>query len=93
MVLLVVLISVTINVKKVMVANTIKEQIVYEEWLVDNCDCFERERLKCSEGFELVGRICKAKGTYTNVLLGCSKYNCSGEIHLFNLEEEKWQRN
>ena len=93
LVFLVVVIIVAINLEKELTANAIKEQEVQEEWFVDNCECIERERLKCREGFELVGRICKSEGAWTNVLLGCSKYNCSEEIHEFNLEKEKWEKN
>ena len=91
-VLTIVLVVVT-NVENVLVANAImeqKEQEAYEDELVDNCDCIKRERLKCPEGFELIGRSCKRDGKWTNVLLGCSKYNCSGEIHEFNFDTEKW---
>jgi len=57
----------------------------YEEdldWLSDNCDCIERERFKCTGGFEVdeERRLCFKDNTITNVLLGCSMYNCSGEI-------------
>ena len=57
----------------------------YEEdldWLSDNCDCIERERFKCSNGFEVdeERRLCFKGNEITNVLLGCSMYNCSGEI-------------
>lgn len=91
LVFVVVVLIVAINVKKELTANAIKEQLAQEKWFLDNCDCMERERLKCPEGFTLEGRLCKAEGKYTNVLLACSKYDCSGEIHLFNLEEEKWE--
>lgn len=92
-VLVAVLVIVT-NVENALTANVIKEQIeqkVHEEELVDNCDCIERERWKCSGGFELIGRACKRDNEWTNVLLGCSRYNCSGEIHKFNFDTEKWE--
>ena len=92
-VLVMVLVIVT-NVENALVANAIKEQReeeAYVDKLVDNCDCIERERLKCSEGFELRGNVCKRDGEWTNVLLGCSKYNCSEGIHEFNFDTEKWQ--
>ena len=91
----IVLVIVT-NVEKVSVANVIKEQreqVAYQDQLVDNCDCIERERLKCFEGFELniEKRRCEKDKIFTNVLLGCSKYNCSEGIHEFNFDTEKWQ--
>lgn len=91
---LAIVLLIVINIRNVMVANAIKEQReqeVYQDQLVDNCDCIERERWKCSEGFELIGRACKRDGDWTNVLLGCSKYNCSDGVHEFNFDTEKWQ--
>tara|TARA_Y100000034_G_scaffold46233_1_gene56850 strand:+ start:3040 stop:3330 length:291 start_codon:yes stop_codon:yes gene_type:complete len=83
-VILAIIISVVIFAKNISVANAIKEQIVYEESLVENCECIEKERIKCFEGYELDGRFCRKEKKVTNVLRACSKYNCSGEIH--NLE-------
>ncbi len=96
---LIILLIVIINVKKTITTNAIKkeqkEQQAYEEWLVENCECIERERILCPKGFELKDNLCKneTKKIFTNVLAACSKYNCSEEIHIFNSEEEKWQKN
>lgn len=97
MILAIVILVVT-NVENVLTANAIKEQReqeAYEDKLVDNCDCIERERLKCSEGFELniEKRRCERDEVFTNVLLKCSKYNCSEGTHEFNFDTEKWQKN
>jgi hypothetical protein len=86
------------NIRKAIItANTIKEQQEqekYESWLAENCECIESNRLFCSERFELVGNICRDEERHliTNPFLGCSKYDCEGEIHEFNFEEEKWQK-
>jgi len=48
--------------------------------LVENCECIERENLFCPDGFELEERICVGDGKFTNVQLGCSKYDCDGKI-------------
>ena len=80
----------------------IVKEIPDKDWLVDNCECIERENLICPNGFEVVEGdrmckkitldcpselvidiegLCKERITYTNPLLGCSKYDCSGEIY------------
>src|SRR3989344_4154860 len=42
----------------------------------NRCRCLERERLRCSEGFELdvEYRVCRNGTDITNVILACSKY-------------------
>ena len=62
--------------------NVAMENTEKYDWLVDNCECIERENLKCPDGFELEERVCrdKEKNTFTNVLLGCSKYDCNGKV-------------
>ncbi len=59
----------------------------------DDCRCFERERLKCSGKFEFdeERRLCVNGKDVTNVLLSCSKYECSGQIHSFNFDTKKWE--
>lgn len=90
LVILVIIISLIIFVRNVSVANAIKEHekiqeiidnIIYEESLVENCECIEKERIKCFEEYELDGRVCRNGKTITSILRACSKYNCSGEIH------------
>ena len=83
------------------IGNKIKSDIIkenqeaqeYQEWLVENCDCLKRERITCPTGFEMLNQTCRNEdaGTYTNKLLICSEYNCSGEIKLWNNETEKWE--
>ncbi|MAH03173.1 hypothetical protein CMI39_00085 [Candidatus Pacearchaeota archaeon] len=82
--ILIIISFVVIFAKNVSVANAIKEQIIYEEFLVENCDCLEKERIKCFEGYELGDKFCRKGNDVTSSLRACSKYNCSGEIH--NLE-------
>jgi len=61
----------------------------------DKCRCIERERLRCNEGFELdlENRLCRNVNgkEVTNVILGCSKYECSGTVYRFNFENETWE--
>jgi len=65
----------------------------FDFYFEDVCRCLERDRLKCSNGFELdeERRACIKEGEYTNVLLGCSKYECSGDLYDFNFEKDKWE--
>lgn len=95
---LTILLIVTINVKKTITINAIKkeqkEQEAYEEWLIENCECLERERILCPEGFELKNNLCKneTRKVLTNKLKACSRYNCSSEIKQFNFEIRKWEK-
>ena len=79
-------------------ANAIKiqeEQKFLNEWLPENCKCLEKNATRCSDGFELVGNLCKneAKKTFTNVLKACSKYDCSGIVYNLNNETGIWEMN
>lgn len=76
-----------------MTANAVKGDDAKTGWLVDNCNCTERNNLKCPEGFVLESdiRLCRNKSEVTNVLLGCSKYDCNEEI--YSWINEKWQKN
>ena len=58
----------------------------------DRCRCIERERLRCNDGFELdaENRLCRSGKEVTNVILACSKYECSGVIYAFNFENKTW---
>lgn len=71
-----------------------QQQEYYESWLPENCDCVEKERMKCSSGFELVENLCKnkAENTFTTVLKGCSKYKCSDGDYIFNQENQRWEK-
>ena len=76
-------------------ANIIKdnqEVQAYQEWLDENCQCINHEKIMCPSGFELKNQSCinEQENTYTNLLAGCSEYNCSGEIKLWNNETGKW---
>ena len=104
-VILIVVLILVIFVRKGLTSNIIESQVPDIDWLIDNCECIERENLKCPQYFELVeGKrmckrtitecpselmldikgICKTEILYTNVLLECSKYNCTGEIYELN---------
>jgi|TARA_B100001971_G_C18137174_1_gene508298 hypothetical protein len=59
----------------------------------DNCRCFEREKPKCSGEFELdeERKLCVNGKDVTSILLGCSKYECSGQVYSFNFDTKKWK--
>jgi hypothetical protein len=70
-------------------ADIIKEQQEagdYQNWLSENCECMEHNRPYCFDGFELRGNLCfdNVKKTYTGRILGCSKYDCSGQSVIWN---------
>ena len=73
--------------------NSSAEDISFYD--ADVCRCLERERLRCNEGFELdaENRLCRNVNgkEVTNVILACSKYECSGNIYEFNFENGKWE--
>lgn len=78
-------------------ADAIKEQHAeenYSSWLAENCKCLERNIIFCPEGFILKNQSCvnEQEKTFTNKLAGCSKYDCSGEIKLWNNETNKWSQ-
>jgi len=77
-------------------SNIIKENEEtqeYQEWLAENCECLVKEKIYCPTGFEIINQTCKNEneGTFTSRLIGCSEYDCSGEIKLWNNETEKWE--
>jgi hypothetical protein len=79
-----------------MKADIVKEkqsQENYSVWLSENCNCVARNLFSCPTGFTMKNQTCvnEAKKSYTNKLAGCSEYNCSGEIKLWNRETEKWE--
>jgi hypothetical protein len=88
-VFLILIIAIGFYVKSAMNANAIQQKN-YEGWLKDNCNCTLKEKVICREGYELVGSICKGFGAYTNPLLTCSQYNCTGEIVNWDNDKEKW---
>lgn len=69
-----------------------EKQEAYHEWLVGNCDCLEKEKIVCMEGFEYdeERNFCVAEGKYTNVRKSCSQFNCSEEIVSWNSENKLW---
>lgn len=71
-----------------------KNVISDESFFSDNkCACLERNRNKCSDGFELKGNLCvnETLKTYTNVIRGCSKYACNSTFYTFNFKNENWE--
>ena len=59
----------------------------------EKCRCVERERLTCPKNFELDSekRACINGTDITNVILTCSKYECSGILYQFNFENKTWE--
>ncbi len=83
--------------RNIITANAAKEQKEKEDYynrLVDDCKCLEKNRPSCSEGFVLSqdGKICRneQKKIFTNILLSCSKYDCDGEINVYNNKTKGW---
>tara|TARA_Y100000296_G_scaffold84834_1_gene119212 strand:- start:2194 stop:2529 length:336 start_codon:yes stop_codon:yes gene_type:complete len=78
------------NINSEVIDNSLFLEEFFSE---DNCRCFERERLKCDEEFEFdeERRLCKKGNEVTNVLLGCSKYECSGQVYSFNFNTKEWE--
>ena len=82
---------------KKITADAIREKMEADNYLsdlADNCDCLVRERYYClQEDFELEGIYCVGQktGVVTSRVLGCSQYNCSGEIKIWNNETWKWE--
>ncbi len=79
-----------------MEANAIKEEQEAEDYLnllSETCTCLEHDRIYCPDGFELKGALCynAYEKEYTARILGCSQYDCSGEIKLWNNETETWE--
>lgn len=59
----------------------------------DTCACIARERLKCPDDswkLNVTQRFCQRGKEITNIILGCSKYECSGIFYSFNIESGKW---
>ena len=71
-----------------------QESEAYFDWLHDNCDCLARERYYClQDNFEVEGDYCVGQktGVVTTRVFGCSEYNCSGEIKLWNNQALNWE--
>ncbi len=69
-----------------------QESQAYLDWMSQNCDCLAHDRLFCNPGFELKSHNCVNinEKLFTNAIAGCSEYNCSGEIKIWNNETNKW---
>ena len=95
-IIIVILLASAIFINKVKTGNAIREveeQKTLESMFSDNCKCVEKERVGCSSGFELKGGICKNETLkiFTNVLKGCSEYECSGGNYVFNSIKQIWE--
>ena|SRR3990167_5933393 len=76
-------------------SNNIESSYTSDFFIDNQCICLERGIKKCSEGFELSGNLCinKDKTYFTNILLGCSKYDCSGGIYELDNKTKEWSKN
>jgi len=65
--------------------EVVSEETYDEDWLNENCDCIERQRLECHyAGYELRGNFCWNGKKFTNPVRKCSIYDCAGEIYEIN---------
>jgi hypothetical protein len=94
-VLIIISISVClISLDTIINRNIEREQLAtsnYSQWLSQHCVCLEKNLIYCPEGYSLVGKLCLNKTISTPTLNGCSKYNCAGQIKLFDVTLQKWQ--
>jgi len=68
-------------VVKSFTGNVVKDNSEKSDWLNENCDCIERNNLRCPEGYYVDGNLCRSENnTVTYPILGCSAYDCDGEI-------------
>jgi len=62
-----------------------------EDYLVDHCNCLERERFACGfEGFVFREGFCWNGSVATNPIRRCSKYQCSGG-DILNFNGTDWE--
>ena len=80
------------------IENVAKEK-VKEDWLFDNCNCTERNAIKCPteiNDYEDGYCVNTTKKTITNPMKACSKYNCSvngtNETYELNQELQRWKK-
>jgi len=92
LVLTLIFVILAISISSYMTGKSVKEQEKLKDWLVDNCNCTEREHFICQENYEYNGKYCVYDKYFTYVSKSCSKYNCSAEIYQLNLKTEKWQK-
>jgi hypothetical protein len=85
----------------ILIQNKIKGNVVKEnneqayssDWLFENCECLEKQRYRCIDGYEMKGTICynSIKRSYSSRLIGCSKYECLDKIVIWNNSSELWE--
>lgn len=65
----------------------------YSEWLSENCECLTKKRYLCPEGYTLNNSFCfkNSENKYTLRLIGCSEYNCTERIIVWNNQTLKWE--
>ena len=65
----------------------------YPSGYSDSCTCTAHERMKCSDSSWTLypeNRLCKKGSQVTNVVWGCSEYDCAGTIYQFNADTGQW---
>lgn len=67
---------------------------IEEFYSSENCRCLERNDFRCSNSswqLDIENRRCTNGKTFTNVIAGCSQYECLGIIYQLNAETKKWE--
>ncbi len=59
-IILLIIVALTFFIVKNITGNVVEDESKKEIWLENNCECVERENVKCSEGYELIDgkRLC-----------------------------------
>lgn len=60
----------------------------------EQCRCLERENLRCSNSswqLDLERKACIYEKSITNVVLGCSRYECNGITYVLNMDIKTWE--
>ena len=78
------------------VENKELEQERYGDWLAEECECLERGKLTCMDGFSLIGNLCRNSTAklFTYPRAECSKYNCTTNEtnEIVNWTGEEWRK-
>jgi hypothetical protein len=60
----------------------------------EQCRCLERENLRCANSswqLDLERKACIYEKSITNVVLGCSRYECNGITYVLNMDIKTWE--
>jgi len=92
LVLTLIFVVIAISIYSYMTGKAVEEQEKLKDWLIDNCNCTEKNHIFCSDNYEYNGKYCVYENYFTYASKGCSKYECSDGIYNLNLENKKWQK-